>query len=184
MAKIKPTINMDTETVTWQAPFNQLRPLSISIRMVSSHRRLRRAMLAGLSHTVTDAGALPAAKFGGKVPLKAKWDAMAERIKFLAGPGDDWSAKRASVERVETGPVAFLGQALLELKPKWSAADLERFLSDKTAAQRAALCEKPKIKPVVERLMAESVADVDVSDMMAELGLDDDEEEEELDSAE
>ena len=48
-------------------------------------------------------------------------------------------------------------RALVESTGK-TAEEIKKFLSDKTAAQKAALRTNPKIKPIVDRLEAEKAA--------------------------
>ena len=52
---------------------------------------------------------------------------------------------------------SILMRALVESTGK-TAEEIKKFLSDKTAAQKAALRTNPKIKPIVDRLEAEKVA--------------------------
>ena len=71
---------------------------------------------------------------------------------------------------------SILMRALVESTGK-TAEEIKKFLSDKTAAQKAALRTNPKIKPIVDRLEAEKAAKsakkadaVDTDALLNELG--------------
>ena len=66
----------------------------------------------------------------------------------------EWGIQR---DKSGLAGASILMRALVESTGK-SAEDIKRFLSDKTAAQKAALRTNPKIKPIVDRLEAEKAA--------------------------
>lgn len=82
--------------------------------------------------------------------------------------GGEWSLKREGSGMAGT---SILARALCEQSGKDSAT-IKAFLSKKTQAEKIALRNSPKIKPIVERLEAEKVskgAKVDTDALLSEL---------------
>ena len=81
----------------------------------------------------------------------------------------EWSTKR---EGGGMGGTSVLLRALVELSGK-SIESLKEFLKGKTQAEKLALRNSPRVKPIVERLEAEKLtkgAKVDTDALLAELG--------------
>lgn len=80
----------------------------------------------------------------------------------------EWNVKRESNGMAGS---SVLARALVEHTGK-SAEDIKAFLSGKTQAEKVALRNNPKIKPIVERIEAEKASkksDVDTDAMLGEL---------------
>lgn len=89
-------------------------------------------------------------------------DSLTERL--AAG---EWNVKRESNGMAGT---SVLIRALVEHTGK-SVEDIKAFLKPKSQAEKIALRNNPKIKPIVERLESEKVSksNVDTDEMLAEL---------------
>jgi len=82
----------------------------------------------------------------------------------------DWSAR---VEGSGIAGSSVLARALAELQPNKSMEDIKVWLKAKTQADKMALRQSSKLKPIIERLEAEKVAKaskVDTGALLAELG--------------
>lgn len=82
----------------------------------------------------------------------------------------DWSAR---VEGSGVAGSSVLARALSELQPSKSMEDIKAWLKTKTQADKMALRNSSRLKPIIERLEAEKVAKsskVDTGALLAEIG--------------
>lgn len=110
------------------------------------------AMVFGYKQTIADAGAK------SNATTQQKFDAMRDRVATLNG-GDFYA------ERGDSLLIAAICAARA-----MSAGNVRKFLSDKTAAQKAALRELPHYKAEIDKIRAARVANVDTTELEAEIG--------------
>lgn len=82
----------------------------------------------------------------------------------------DWTSR---VEGSGVAGSSVLARALAELQPSKSMDDIKAWLKGKTQADKIALRNSSKVKPIIERLEAEKVAKsskVDTGALLAEIG--------------
>lgn len=122
-----------------------------------------RALFHGIKQKVADAAAIPRDTVTGR----------------SANDADKIRAMRAVVERLLAGTWAvsggggvssdkmFLIRAMAEYSGK-SLEEAREFVEDKTKTQQTALMGNAKIKPIIDRMRAESVGNIDSDDLLEE----------------
>lgn len=136
----------------------------LNVADVSAEVR-ERAMLHGLIQRLSDGAAKSRDEATG---LPATSEEKLAGIKALAdhyaSGSVEWNRKRAAGEGTATG--GMLARALGELYP---GKDIAAFLKGKTSAERRALEQSAKVKPVLDRMMAERTSGIDAEAMLAGL---------------
>lgn len=115
----------------------------------------RRLELHGLTQKLSDATAKEAG-----TSIAEKWEAIKEVwATLLSG---EWSMKRE-------GQGTMLLRALCEAYPHRTRDDLKTWLDARTNAERTALTRSDRIKPIIDRMIAERSSDIDTDAMLDEL---------------
>lgn len=126
----------------------------------------REAMMYGMSVRLSRATALERDRETGRSATPA--DKFA-RVKALAdhynGGAAEWNL-RGGGERAVGG---FLVQALIELHPESTPEKVRAFVKTLKPAERAAIEQSDRVKPVIDRIAAEATAGVDVEGLLAGL---------------
>lgn len=128
-----------------------------------------RAELHGLIQRVSDRAAISRNKDNGfKVTPEAKLEAMKVLVDHLNSGTEEWELKRegGGGPSVET---TLLVKALGEIYPQRTEEQLREWLRKRSASDRAALLASEKIKPIVERLRAQSAQGIDADELLSEL---------------
>lgn len=126
------------------------------------------AALHGFKQRCGDMGALSRNPDTGLPATPADKFAAIERgvLHYMSGT-DQWNM-RASSERGIGGDTGFLVAALIELKGLEPAKAAE-WVKERSAGERRALLESTALKPIVDRMRAEAVKDIDVFGMLETL---------------
>lgn len=112
-------------------------------------------MLHGLTQKLSDATAKEAG-----TSIQEKWEAIEEVWAALLN--GEWSLKRE-------GQGTMLLRALCEVYPNRTREALKVWLDGRTAAEKAALTRNPRVKTVMDRLLAEKASDIDTESLLDEL---------------
>jgi len=149
------TTKWDTEKRT--LTFTVLKVGELTLELGKVHQsNLDYAAIHGLKQRVSDAAAIPFdAKAKRYATPQEKYDAMKALVDHYNSGAAEWSLKRA--ERVGTDEL-MLTQALSELYPMQTADAVRAKVAGMTRAERTALSDHPKVKPVIERLRAAALA--------------------------
>lgn len=157
---MKVTINQSVGTVEWTFG-EDLAPVVLHRDRLSREVR-EYAVLHGIKQKAGDAMALSASDFGGRVPESAKRAALVEMVDYLESGTTEWNQRRAASG---TSDRALLARALAELGKSPTAERLKAL----TTREVDALLISAPIKPIVDRMRAEAVANVDTDDLLAGL---------------
>lgn len=115
----------------------------------------RKLELHGLTQKLSDATAKEAGTSIGE-----KWEAI-ESVWMTLASGE-WSMKRE-------GQGTLLLRALCEAYPSRTRDDLKTWLDARSAAERTALTRSERLKPIIDRMIAERSTDIDTDAMLDEL---------------
>ncbi len=127
-----------------------------------------RAMLHGLIQRVSDAAAISRDTKTGKSATPAdKLAAMSEIVEHYNAGSSEWRIARAAGDGIGR---SYLLMALVELYPKRDRNELSTWLKARTAEERRGLELDPTVKPVIDRMRAQSVGQVDTGSLLAGLG--------------
>jgi hypothetical protein len=114
------------------------------------------AMVHGFKARVVDAAAMPFnAKEKRYATASEKYEAMAALVSHYNSGAEGWSPKRA--ERVGSDEL-MLTRALSEAFPDKTAEYVRAKVAGWTKAERLVMMESPKLKVIIERMRAETLA--------------------------
>jgi hypothetical protein len=126
-----------------------------------------RGLLHGLTQRVIDRAAIARSTETGKSATpKEKFDAMKVLVEHLNG-GGEWE-----LQRVGAGPSAeftLLVDVLCKAYPAKTREQLSGWAKGKSAGDRAALLNEPRLKVIAEELRAERAKGVDAGALLSEL---------------
>lgn len=140
--------------------------LDLSAVHESHHRR---AELHGWIQRISDAAAISRVVEGG-VEMAAtpmhKAARMRRLIEHYMSGSADWSPMR---ERSGIGSdEALLARVMAEAYPDRSEEQVRSYVAARTAAERRALLESAKLKPIADRMRAERTQDIDAEALLAD----------------
>lgn len=115
----------------------------------------RRLELHGLTQKLADATAKEAGTSVGE-----KWNALLDV--WFALTNGEWSLRRE-------GQGTMLLRALCEAYPARTRDDLKTWLDARSGAERNALARSERLKPIIDRMVAERATDIDTEAMLDEL---------------
>lgn len=159
---IKCTIDQVAGTITWRGFADGDVVLDVS-RASETNRKY--GMYHGLKQRGTDAMALQASDFGGRVPESAKRAALCEIVEHLHSGTDEWSMRGTGTG----GVVALFMRVLIEAYPDKSPEKLAERTKGWMRAQRDAFLMEPRMKLIADRMRAEATQNVDVGALESEL---------------
>ncbi len=164
------TINQSIKQIIW--PMAEGEPLVLHVERISQSV-MDYAAFHGLKQKVTDAMALPAEKFGGRVPESAKRSAaeavIAHLEKGLGFADGGWNLTRQPTGPRTDSRVGYLVRALMEVFGKKTEEQYREWLKDKSTAEQLSLSNNPKLKGVIDGYIAEATAHIDTDAMFDEL---------------
>lgn len=117
-------------------------------------------------------------KTGKPQPASVKYEGIRQLVEHYASGTEQWRLGFAAGERESGG---LLARAVLEYqtakneakgKPAPTAEQVGAYLKEKSAKDRANLGMSPGIRPIMERLRAEQVEDVDTDEALADFDMD------------
>jgi hypothetical protein len=120
-----------------------------------------RAEMLGFKNRIVDMAAL-----GQTASESEKWAAMERIVAHLESGSEDWGLR---VARSSSSDDALLVTALMEILGQSDRAKVAATVKSWSPEKRAAVRVRPDVKPVMDRLLAESAADVDTDELLAEL---------------
>ena len=142
------------------------KPLRFHLERTSEQVRLY-AMMLGFKNRIVDTAAKSFDTTTNKpASPQEKYDAMQAIIAHLESGTEQWATRQAPRSSNED---ALLVVALMEVLGKSDSAKVAAAVKSWDAAKRAAVRNREDVKAVIDRMIAESAADVDTDEMLAEL---------------
>lgn len=140
----------------------------LDLKLVSANN-LDYAAFHGFKQRIVDKAAIGQFdKSGAKVTPEMKMEAMWGLVDYYNSGAEDWSPSRS--ERIGSDEL-MLCRALGELKPQASADEIRGIVAGWTKEQRQAMMLRGEIKAVVERLVGETLKDIDTDGLLEAAGL-------------
>ena len=154
--KVDPVAKTLTFVVVGASPTGGSMELKVWLDKMSQENRDYSAY-HGVGQKVRDAAAIPFDTEAKRYATPGeKYEAMKVVVDHLNSGSTDWNPKRTA-----KGPGSeelMLTKALAEVYPDKSVDEVRTKVLGYTKAERLALMDHPKVKPIVERLRAENVA--------------------------
>ena len=140
------------------------------------------AMMAGLKAKLIDAAAMSRnPENGASASIDDKYNAVRKVADRLMSDNGQWNEGRGAAGDSAAGANNILLRAIMRMTGK-DEVYCRDFLSSKTKEQRAALRKNPRVLQIISELQAATVVGgINTDALLAELGVDDNEQEAEID---
>ena len=169
MAKVKSNSIITHEVTADGIVFNVLGAGAITLDLRQVNPVItQRAMFHGLIQRVSDAAALSRDTATGLPATPAeKFEEIRALVEHYNSGTVEWSLKRAGGGADSSG--GLLVRALLECFPNKGVERIREYLKGLTAAQKTALSDSDRVKPIIDRMRAEVVKHIDAEELIAGL---------------